>query len=66
MLKKERYPWRGKVIDGGCRREGDNGRSVRFLTRYDGEVSEPLVGRQGRRVSMRSGQAVGICGAPGT
>ena len=27
--------------------------SVRFLTRYDGEVSEPLVGRQGSRVSMR-------------
>jgi hypothetical protein len=26
---------------------------VRFLTRYDGEVSEPLVGRQGSRVSMR-------------
>ena len=25
----------------------------RFLTRYDGEVSEPLVGRQGSRVSMR-------------
>ena len=24
-----------------------------FLTRYDGEVSEPLVGRQGSRVSMR-------------
>src|SRR5574340_968721 len=29
------------------------GPSVRFLTRYDGEVSEPLVGRQGSRVSMR-------------
>src|SRR5574337_375987 len=27
------------------------GPSVRFLTRYDGEVSEPLVGRQGSRVS---------------
>ena len=26
---------------------------MRFLTRYDGEVSEPLVGRQGSRVSMR-------------
>ena len=26
------------------------GPSVRFLTRYDGEVSEPLVGRQGSRV----------------
>ena len=25
--------------------------SVRFLTRYDGEVSEPLEGRQGSRVS---------------
>ena len=23
---------------------------MRFLTRYDGEVSEPLVGRQGSRV----------------
>src|SRR5574342_365441 len=29
------------------------GPSVRFLTRYDGEVSESLVGRQGSRVSMR-------------
>ena len=29
------------------------GPRVRFLTRYDGEVSEPLVGRQGSRVSMR-------------
>ena len=30
------------------------GHRVRFLTRYDGEVSEPLVGRQGsRQVSMR-------------
>ena len=29
------------------------GPSVRFLTRYDGEVSEPLVGRQGSRVYMR-------------
>ena len=29
------------------------GPSVRFLMRYDGEVSEPLVGRQGSRVSMR-------------
>ena len=28
------------------------GPSVWFLTRYDGEVSEPLVGRQGTRVSM--------------
>ena len=26
---------------------------MRCLTRYDGEVSEPLVGRQGSRVSMR-------------
>ena len=26
---------------------------MRFLARYDGEVSEPLVGRQGSRVSMR-------------
>ena len=26
---------------------------MRFLTRYDSEVSEPLVGRQGSRVSMR-------------
>ena len=29
------------------------GPSVRFLTRYDGEVSEPLVGRQGSRVTMQ-------------
>ena len=29
------------------------GPRVRFFTRYDGEVSEPLVGRQGSRVSMR-------------
>ena len=29
------------------------GPRVRFLTRYDGEVSEPVVGRQGSRVSMR-------------
>ena len=29
------------------------GPRVPFLTRYDGEVSEPLVGRQGSRVSMR-------------
>ena len=29
------------------------GPSVRFLTRYDGQLSEPLVGRQGSRVSMR-------------
>ena len=29
------------------------GPKVRFLPRYDGEVSEPLVGRQGSRVSMR-------------
>ena len=29
------------------------GPSVFFLTRDDGEVSEPLVGRQGSRVSMR-------------
>ena len=28
------------------------GPRVRFLTRYDGEVSEPLVGCQGSRVSM--------------
>ena len=29
------------------------GPRVRFLTRYDGKVSEPLVGRQGSRVPMR-------------
>ena len=29
------------------------GPRVQFLTRCDGEVSEPLVGRQGSRVSMR-------------
>jgi len=34
-----------------------SGPSVRFLTRYDGEVSEPLVGRQGSRVSMRVARA---------
>ena len=34
------------------------GPSVRFLTRYDGEVSEPLVGRQGSRVSMRVARGV--------
>ena len=33
------------------------GPSVRSLTRYDGEVSEPLVGRQGSRVSMRVARA---------
>src|SRR5574338_1539772 len=33
------------------------GPSVRFLTWYDGEVSEPLVGRQGSRVSMRVARA---------
>src|SRR5574338_617265 len=33
------------------------GPSVRFLTRYDGEVSEALVGRQGSRVSMRVARA---------
>src|SRR5574340_235112 len=31
--------------------------AVRFVTRYDGEVSEPLVGRQGSRVSMRVARA---------
>ena len=30
---------------------------MRFLMRYDGEVSEPLVGRQGSRVSMRVARA---------
>ena len=34
------------------------GPSVRSLTRYDGEVSEPLVGRQGSRVSMRDRKSV--------
>ena len=29
------------------------GPSVRFLTRYDGEVSEPLVGRQGKYDPIR-------------
>ena len=32
-----------------------SGPRVRFLTRYDGEVSELLVGHQGSRVSMRVG-----------
>ena len=39
------------VIDSGNHMKV--GPSVRFLTRYDGEVSKPLVGRQGSRVSMR-------------
>ena len=30
------------------------GPSVRFLTRYDGEVSEPLVGRQGAVAAAES------------
>ena len=29
------------------------GPRVRFITRYDGDVNEPLVGRQGSRVSIR-------------
>ena len=33
------------------------GPRVRFLTSCDGEVSEPLVGRQGSRVSMRVARA---------
>ena len=33
------------------------GPSLRFLTKHDGEVSEPLVGRQGSRVSMRVARA---------
>ena len=35
---------------------------MRFLARYDGEVSEPLVGRQGSRVSMRMARADSLCG----
>ena len=35
------------------------GSSVRFLARYDGEFSEPLVGRQGCRVSMRMARGSG-------
>ena len=31
---------------------------MRFLTRYDGEVSEPLVGRQGRQISMRVARGI--------
>ena len=31
---------------------------MRFLTRYDGEVSEPLVRRQGSRVSMRVARGI--------
>src|SRR5574342_514320 len=38
---------------GGSGWFSSGGPRVRFLTRYDGEVSEPLVGRQGSRVSMR-------------
>src|SRR5574337_1115759 len=33
--------------------EGYKVKRIGSLTRYDGEVSEPLVGRQGSRVSMR-------------
>ena len=51
-----RIPGRGSLV--GCRLWGrtesdTTGPRVRFLRRYDGEVSEPLVGRQGSRVSMR-------------
>jgi len=38
---------------GGTGWFSSGGPRVRFLTRYDGEVSEPLVGRHGSRVSMR-------------
>ena len=50
------------------------GPSVRFLTRYDGEVSEPLVGRRhvtGVRaallgpIEIRCGGPGWLCGAPG-
>ena len=37
------------------------GPRVRFLTRCDGEVSEPLVGRQGSRVSMRVARGARHC-----
>ena len=37
------------------------GPRVRFLTRCDGEVSEPLVGRQGSRVSTRVARGYPLC-----
>ena len=38
---------------------------MRFLPRYDGEVSESLVGRQGSRVSMRMARGTAAaCQAP--
>ena len=41
------------------------GPSVRSLTRYDGEVSELLVGRQGSRVSMRVARgSASLCAVP--
>ena len=38
-------------MTGESRGFSSGGHRVRFLTRYDGEVSEPLVGRRGSRVS---------------
>ena len=43
----------GSRASGASGRGPGGGPRVRFLTRSDGEVSEPLVGRQGSRVSMR-------------
>src|SRR5574339_293790 len=54
--RRRRRP--SSVDDGGISGLfSSGGPSVRFLTRYDGEVSEPLVGRQGSRVSMRVARA---------
>ena len=38
----------------------DCGASVGFFTRYDGELREPLVWRQGSHVSYESGQGEGV------
>src|SRR5574337_1229223 len=51
---------------GGTGWFSSGGPRVRFLTRYDGEVSEPLVGRQGSRVSMRVARgSVSLLSSPG-
>ena len=43
---------------GGSGLFSSGGPSVRFLARYDGEVSESLVGRQGSPVSMRMARGI--------
>ena len=42
----------GGVITGACRGFLRLGASVEFLTRYDGELREPLVWHQGSQVSI--------------